>query len=163
MQIDVLDAIDRIILAPAVRRAIGAAREQAMQNSEKHRAFERKTMFAGTSEVFDHLAAAGLFPQALEHQSRPDAARRVRRHRSLGEGVDDDGFRGEARARPQQSLQLAAVAQILDAAQRGDHLLTHLRAVAAAFDDLEIGATARGFLAEIHARNRPCDSFVVRT
>jgi hypothetical protein len=56
-----------------------------------------------------------------------------------------------------------AVAQILDAAQRGDHLLTHLRAVAAAFDNLEIGAPARGFLAEIHARNRPSDSFVVRT
>ena len=40
--------------------------------------------------------------------------------------------------------QLAAVAQILDAAERGDHLLAHLRAVAAAFDDLEIGAAARG-------------------
>ena len=59
----------------------------------------------------------------------------------------------------EQPLQLAAVAQILDAAERGDNLLTHLRAVAAAFDDLEIGATARGLLAEIHARNRPVDSF----
>ena len=78
---------------------------------------------------------------------------------ALGEGVDDDGFRGEARARPQQSFQLAAVAQILDAAEHGDHLLAHLRAVAAAFDDLEIGAAARGLLAEIHARNRPVNSF----
>ena len=58
---------------------------------------------------------------------------------------------------PQQSL--PGVAQILDAAERGDHLLAHLRAVAAAFDDLEIGAAARGLLAEIHARNRPVDSF----
>ena len=113
-----------------------------MQNGEKHRAFERKTIFAGAREVFDHLAAASLFPQAFEHQARADAPRRVRRRRSLGEGVDDDGLRGEARARPQQSLQLPAVAQILDAPQRSDHLLTHLRAVAAAFDDLKIGATA---------------------
>ena len=62
MQIEILDAIDRVILAPAVRRAIGATREQAMQNGEKHRAFERKTVFAGTGEVFNHCAAAGLFP-----------------------------------------------------------------------------------------------------
>ena len=77
--------------------------------------------------------------------------------------VDDDSFRREAPARPEQSLQLTAVAQILDAAERGDHLLAHLRAVAAAFDDLEVGAAARALLAEIHAQNRPPDSFVVRT
>jgi len=58
---------------------------------------------------------------------------------------------------------LAAVAQILDAAERSDHLLAHLRAVAAAFYDLEVGSAARGLFAEIHARNRPTDSFVVRT
>ena len=32
-----------------------------MQNGEKHRAFEREAVLAGTGEVFDHLAAAGLF------------------------------------------------------------------------------------------------------
>jgi hypothetical protein len=32
-----------------------------------------------------------------------------------------------------------------------------LRPVAAAFDDLEVGAAARALLAEIHARNRPAD------
>ena len=163
MQVDILDAIDGVILAPAVRRPIGAASKQAMQNGEKHRAFEREAVLAGTGEVFDHLAAAGLFPQSLEDESGPDPPRRARRDGALGDGVDDDGFRGEARARPQQPLQLAAVAQILDAAERGDHLLAHLRAVAAAFDDLEIGAAARGLLAEIHARNRPTNSFVVRT
>src|SRR5208337_2600254 len=56
----------------------------------------------------------------------------------------------ETRARSQQALQLSALAQILDAAERGDHLLAHLRALATALDDLEIGAAARGFLAEIH-------------
>ena len=68
MQVDILDAIDRVILAPAVRRPIGAASKQAMQNGEKHRAFERKAVLAGTGEVFNHLAAAGLFPQSLRRQ-----------------------------------------------------------------------------------------------
>jgi hypothetical protein len=44
--------------------------------------------------------------------------------------------------RPQQPFQLAALAQFLVAAERGDHLLTDLRAVAPALDDLEIGASA---------------------
>ena len=38
MQIESLDAADPIVLPPAVRRAIGAARKQAMQNGEEHRA-----------------------------------------------------------------------------------------------------------------------------
>ena len=37
---------------------------------------------------------------------------------------------------------MPALAQVLDAPERGDHLLADLRAFTAAFDDLEIGATA---------------------
>ena len=55
MQVDIRGAIDGVILAPAVRRPIGAASKQAMQNGEKHRAFEREAVLAGTGEVFDHL------------------------------------------------------------------------------------------------------------
>ena len=98
MQVDIRGAIDGVILAPAVRRPIGAASKQAMQNGEKHRAFEREAVLAGTGEVFDHLAAAGLFPQSLEDKRGPDPPRRARRDGALGDGVDDDGFRSEARA-----------------------------------------------------------------
>src|SRR5208282_162035 len=150
MQVEALNAIDRVVLTPAVRRPIGAAGKQAMQDGQEHRAFERETMLAGRGEVFDRPPATRLLPQALEDQGGSDASRRARRRRSLGEGVDNDGFGGETRARSQQALQLSALAQILDAAERGDHLLAHLRALAAALDDLEIGAAARGFLAEIH-------------
>ena len=121
-----------------------------MQNGEKHRAFEREAMLARTGEVLDDPLAPGLLPQSFEDESGPDASRRACRHGAVGDGVDDNGFRGEACARSQQSLQLPALAQILDAAERRDHLLAHLRAAAAAFDDLEIGAAARGLLAEIH-------------
>ena len=68
--------------------------------------------------------------------------RRARRRLARGDRVDDDGFGGEARARAQQPLQLSALTQILDAAERGDDLLAHRRAFAPAFDNLEIGAAA---------------------
>src|SRR5579864_1800806 len=68
------------------------------------------------------------------------------------DGVDHHRFAGKPCPRPQQPFQLAALAQILIAAQRGDHLLTDLPTVTATFNDLEIGASARGLLAEIHRR-----------
>jgi hypothetical protein len=70
--------------------------------------------------------------------------------RAGGDRIDDNGFGGKARARTQQALQLPALAQILDASERCDDLLAHGLAFATAFDDLEIGAAAGGFLAEIH-------------
>ena len=73
------------------------------------------------------------------------------------------GFGGKARARTQQALQLPALAQILDAPERCDDLLAHRLAFATAFDDLEIGAAAGGFLAEIHGGGPESDSIRVRT
>ena len=150
MQVEALDALDPVILPPAVRRPIRAAGEQAVQNGEEHRALQREIMLAGAGEVFDDFPAAGLLPQSFERQRRPDAPRRTRRRLAGGDGVDDDRLGGEARARAQQPLQLPALAQILDAAERGDDLLAHCRALAPAFDDLQIGAAAGGLLAEIH-------------
>ena len=107
-------------------------------------------MLARTGEILDDPPATGLLPQSFEDESGPDASRRARRYSAVGDGVDDNGFCGEACARSQQPLQLPALAQLLDATERRDHLLAHLSALAAAFDDLEIGAAARGLLAEIH-------------
>ncbi len=98
MQVEALDALDPVILAPAIRRAIRAASEQAVQNGEEHRALQRKTMLARAGEVLDDFPAAGLRPQAFEDQRRPDAPRRTRRRLAGVDGVDDDGLGGEARA-----------------------------------------------------------------
>jgi hypothetical protein len=62
MQVEPLYAIDPVVLAPAVRRPIGPAREQAMQHGEENRAFECELVLAFSCEFFDHGAAAGLFP-----------------------------------------------------------------------------------------------------
>lgn len=58
---------------------------------------------------------------------------------------------------------MAALAQILDAPKRCDDLLAHGLAFATAFDDLEVGAAAGGFLAEIHGAVPWSDSIRVRT
>jgi len=99
-------------------------------------------MLARTGEVLDDRAAARLLPQALECQGGPDPSRRARRRLAVGDGAHDDGLVGEARARPQQPLQLPALAQIFQATERGDDLLAHHPVLATVLDNLEIGATA---------------------
>src|SRR5271156_4924908 len=105
-------------------------------------------MPAQTGEALDDRATARLLPQALEHQGGPDPSRRARRRLAVGDGAHDDGLVGEAPARPQQSLQLPALAQIFQATERGDDLLAHRPVLATILDNLEIGATAGGLLSE---------------
>jgi hypothetical protein len=50
----------------------------------------------------------------------------------------------------------AARLQILETPECGDHLLTHLIAVAAALDDLQIGAPGRGLAAEVQSGGSAC-------
>ena len=107
-------------------------------------------MLARTGELSDHVAAASLLPQPFKHQGRPDPSRRARDRIASGDGFEDNHLVGEARARSQQPIQLPALAQLVEATDRGDHLLAHRSAIAPALDDLQIGAAAGGLLAKIH-------------
>src|SRR5574337_1443119 len=120
-------------------------------------------MIARPRQALDHAPAAGLLPQSLEGERRPDAARADRRRLAPVERVEHDGLVGEPRPRAQQPLQLSARLQVLDPPERGDHLLADRRALAPALDDLQIGAAARGLLAEIHGGKPAADSMPVRT
>src|SRR5450759_2064615 len=152
MQVEPLDAIDPVVLPPPIGRPVRAAGEQAMQHGEEDGAFERKPMLALTGELLDHALAPGLLPQPFKHEGGPDAPHVSGNCSAVVDCVDDDRLGGEARAGSQKPFQLSALAQILNTSERGDHLLTDLRAVAVAFDDLQIGATAGGLLSEVHDR-----------
>ena len=84
---------------PAVRRAVRAARKQAVQDGEEHGALQRKIMVARTGEILDDGATAGLLPQPFEHLRRPDPPRRVRSNVTRRDGLDENRLVGEAGAR----------------------------------------------------------------
>ena len=73
---EVLDAVDAIILAPAVGGAVQAAAKEAVQHGQKRRSLEREAMLAHARQALDGLPAAGLLPHPLESERRPDASRR---------------------------------------------------------------------------------------
>ena len=145
-----LGAGDPVVLAPAIGRQVGAAAHQPVQHGEEDRPLQREPVLALLGQVFDHRPAAGLGPQALEHQGRPDApdrcgrvvVRRGHHHRA----------RREARPRAHQPLQLPARLERIQSAEGGDHPLVDLAADPPALGDLEIDASAGDLLAEVHAR-----------
>jgi hypothetical protein len=150
MQIEPLGTGDGVILAPAIRGAVGAAHQQPVQHSEDHRALQRKAVLAFARQLRDHRAAAGLLPQPFEYQCRPDPADRNLERGIIGYCAQHHGLGREPRARAQQPLQLAACLQVLETPQRRDHLLTNLVAGAAALDDLQVGAPGGGLAAKVH-------------
>ena len=163
MQFEPVDAVDAIILAPAVGGAVRAAAEQAVQHGQERRALQREVMLARARQALDHAPAARLLPHPLEGERRTDAPGRDRRRLAAVERIEHDRLVGEARPRAQQPLQLPALLQILDPPERRDHLLAHRGALAPALDDLQIGAAAGGLLAEIHGGEPGADSILVRT
>src|SRR5271166_4123078 len=163
MQFELLDPFDAVILAPAVGGAIRAAAEQAVQHGQERRALQREVVLAPARQALDHAPAARLVPHPLEGKRRTDAPGRDRRRLAAVERVEHNRLVGEARPRAQQALQLPALPQILDPPERRDHLLAHRGALAQALDDLQIGATAGGLLAEIHGGEPGADSNLART
>ena len=163
MQFDPVDAVDAVILAPAVGGAVRAAADEAVQHGQERRALQRELVVARAGQALDHGPAAGLLPHPLEGERRTDAARRDRRRLAPVERVEHDRLVGEARPRAQKPLQLPALPQLLDPPEGRDHLLAHRRALAPALDDLQIGAAARGLFAEIHGGMPGADSMLVRT
>src|SRR5271166_2606093 len=163
MQFEAVDAIDAVVLAPAIGGAIRAAADEAVQHRQERRAFQRELVRAFARQAFDHAPASRLLPHPLEDERRTDAAGRDRRRLAAVERVEHDRLLGEPRPRAQQALQLPARLQLVDPPERGDHLLADRGALAPALDDLQIGATAGGLLAEIHGGEPGADSILVRT
>jgi len=163
MQFEPLDAVDAIILAPAIGSAIRTAATQAMQHGQERRALQREVMFSRARQALDHASAARLFPQPLERQRRPEAPGRDNLRLAAIKRVEHNRLVGKSRPRAQQPLQLPTFPQLVDPPQGGDNLLAYRRPLTPTFDDLQIGAACRGLPAEIHTGEPRDDSIVVRT
>ena len=140
LQLQRLGAGDPVVLAPAIGRQVRAATHQPVQNGEEDRPLEREPVLALLGHVLDHRPAAGLGPQALEHQGRPDPPHR--RRRVVLRRAQHHRVRREARPRAHQPLQLAARRERVQAAEGGDHPLADLATHPPALGDLEIDPSA---------------------
>ena len=68
MQFDPVDAVDAIILAPAIGGAVRAAADEAVQHGQKRRALQRELMVARLRQALDHG------PQPVSSHTRSKAS-----------------------------------------------------------------------------------------
>jgi hypothetical protein len=68
------DAVDDRTVPPLLGGAVRAGIEQAMQDGQKHRAFEIELELAFAGQCADHLLAAGLPPQPFKGERRAELA-----------------------------------------------------------------------------------------
>ena len=123
-----------------------------MQHGQEHGPFQREAVLAPPCQSFGRRPAAGLRPEPLEHQPGPEPAHLDLAGRAFLHRRQHHRLGGEAGTRAQQPLQLAAGRELVQPAQRGDHLLADAAALAPGLDDLKIGAPAGRLLAEVHGR-----------
>ena len=150
VQLDPVHAGNRIVLAPALGGKIRSAAHQPVQYGQEHGALEGELVASPGGQFFQHGATAGLFPQPLEDQRRPDPLDRHAGGLVVAHRLQDDGLGGEPGARAQPPLQLAPRLQLVEPAEGGDDLLANGLALAPALDDLQVAASGGGLVAEIH-------------
>ena len=122
-----------------------------MQDAGEERALDREFEPAIGEQGLDDRLAAGLPPQPLEDQGRPDAPAVDREALASAHGGQHQ--RGFAQPPPglQQLVELAGLQPIFGAAQRGDNMLADGAVRAPAVDDLQVATRPNGFAAEEHA------------
>ena len=73
MQLQAVDTVDAIVVAPLLAGPIGAGNHQPVQDGEEDRALDGKFEAAISQKLVQHLAAAAVAPETLEQQRRADA------------------------------------------------------------------------------------------
>jgi len=135
---------------PLLGCPIATRGKQTMKHRQEEGPLDGKRELAILQQPTDHLLAAGLLPEPLEDHRRSDRSgvhggglpasmRRQQRDRfaELGPGAE-------------QTFQLAALPELVEASERGDDALLAPAFLPAVFDDLQIDATSRLLLSKEH-------------
>jgi hypothetical protein len=140
-------------------RASSRSKNQLAEAFEPHRGVEALKGARPSSWLFpgpepgDHVSVGALQSACRAARRRARIGKRRTATLTAASSLAALSTRALAakRAPERTSLfQLAARLQFLETPERGDHLLTHLIAVATALNDLQVGAPGRGLAAEVH-------------
>src|SRR3954452_3421731 len=161
VKIEVVGAGDVVIGHPLLTGAVGTGDHQAMQDSGEYRPLNGEAEAASGEQRLEHGAAAKLVPEASKGHRYTDAAQaELRGALVIVERGEQQHLFAEAGAGGQQRGKAAVGGEFVGAADSGDDVLLDARAVAAAFDDLEVAARAGGLETEEHSPLRKRSSTI---
>jgi hypothetical protein len=155
---EVVGAVDPIVLAPSVGRAVGARDHQPVQHGQEAGALQREAEAARRGQIFDHRLAAGLTPEPFEGERGTDSAGGQRRRAALVEEREDHRALRHARGRAGQAIEVAVGLDLLLAAEVLDDPLLGAATLADALDQVEIAVGADLLLTDVHAAKQHAKS-----
>ena len=150
MEIELLDAVDAVIVAPVFAGAVGARNDQSMQDGEKDGALDRKLETPSPEKLLDNGLAAGLAPQPIKQQRSADAPAVEIRCAAIFQNGKDHGALRHTCGGTSKAVEIAArlddflAAEILDDALLGLAVLTNEP------NEVDVSVGANSFLAEEH-------------
>ena len=121
-----------------------------MEDGEEDRPLDVELEAALPQELLDDPLAAGLLPEPLEDQCRPDVAVVDDRESALGVGREEEDRTSESRPRSEQGVELAGLLELFEPPQGGDDALPGPAPLPVVLDNLEVGACPGGLGAEEH-------------
>ncbi len=150
MELQLIDAVDAVIVAPMLAGAVGTRHHEAMQHRQEHCTLDRELEPAPGQELLNHGAATALLPQPFEQKCGADApTRQVRNAAVLDQRQDHRALRQSGR-RARQAIEIAAGLDHFLAAEIADDALLGLAVLANGLDQIQVAVGADSLLADEH-------------
>jgi hypothetical protein len=151
MQLQVIHAVDAVIVAPILASAIRARHHEAVQHGQEYRALDRKLKPAPSEQFLNHGATAAVAPQPLEQQGGADAPASYVRHAAALDQRKDHRTSRQPRGRARETIEIAVGFDYLLAPEIADDALLGLAVLPNGFDQIQIAVGADSLLADEHA------------
>src|SRR5208283_4078073 len=150
MELQAIDAIDAVVLAPVLTGAVRARHHQPMQNRQEHRTLHGELEAAPDQHLLHRATAAALDPQTLEQQRSPDATAGKLRHPVIAEQRQNHRALRQPGGRARQAIKTAACLDIFRASETVDDALLRLAVLANSLDQIQIAIGTDSLLAHEH-------------
>jgi len=150
LQLQALRAGDDVAAFPGQGGAITAGITEAVQDGEEDGAFNGKLETAALEQLVNDRLTAGVAPQALEDEGRPEATGADDRSLAAVVGGQKEDMFGEAGAGGEEGVEVAGLLELVEAAEGDQDPLADAALRAGVLDDLQVAAWSRGFDAEEH-------------
>src|SRR6185437_3109001 len=150
VQLQGLTPGDLVVGPPLVGGPVAAGGEEAVQHGQEDRPLDVALEAAAVEQSLDDPPAAGLSPEPLEDEGRPDASGSDGGQSPLGMGREQEDGVGQAGARGEQGIELAGLLELVEPSEGCEDPLAWSSALPAVLDDLEVGAWSGGLGAEEH-------------
>ena len=150
MELERVAACDRVVGLPLVGGAVAAGVDKAVEHREEDGPLDIEREAASFQQLLDDPLTAGLTPESLEHEDRPDVPSGDRGELSLGVRRQEEDIAAVSSARDQEGVKMAGLLELVEPAQGGDDALPRPPIFPAVLDDLEVGAWSGGLGSEEH-------------